>query len=232
MIDYLEEQMGGADALMEQIRRMERSVPGLAREEGQVEARAAGTLPRKEEEQTLDPDGKIETGNEKTVYNLNRQVNLTEKSVDNPGAQRKIQVEEANIGQSQQGGDESRTTVGKPDGLEEAWSGTKGKQRPPLAVRLEKLERAAAALAAPAGGRTVQTGWEDRRRAGYPVSLPGPLERASYPNISGTPGGSQPGENTLNGPAPTTGGVLSWAEQADRAFRRDSRRYDGGFYLY
>lgn len=25
---------------------------------------------------------------------------------------------------------------------------------------------------------------------------------------------------------------LSWAEQADRIFRRDSRRYDGGFYLY
>ena len=23
-----------------------------------------------------------------------------------------------------------------------------------------------------------------------------------------------------------------WAEQADRVFRRDSRRYDGGFYLY
>ena len=27
-------------------------------------------------------------------------------------------------------------------------------------------------------------------------------------------------------------GELTWAEQADRAFRRDSRRYDGGFYLY
>lgn len=27
-------------------------------------------------------------------------------------------------------------------------------------------------------------------------------------------------------------GDLTWAEQADRAFRRDSRRYDGGFYLY
>lgn len=25
---------------------------------------------------------------------------------------------------------------------------------------------------------------------------------------------------------------MRWAEQADRAFRRDSRRYDGGFYLY
>lgn len=27
-------------------------------------------------------------------------------------------------------------------------------------------------------------------------------------------------------------GEMRWAEQADRAFRRDSRRYDGGFYLY
>lgn len=27
-------------------------------------------------------------------------------------------------------------------------------------------------------------------------------------------------------------GELTWAEQADRAFRRDSRRYDSGFYLY
>lgn len=27
-------------------------------------------------------------------------------------------------------------------------------------------------------------------------------------------------------------GDLTWAEQTDRAFRRDSRRYDGGFYLY
>ena len=53
MIDYLEEQMGGADALMEQIRRMERSVPGLAREEGQVEARAGGAIPPQQQEQTV-----------------------------------------------------------------------------------------------------------------------------------------------------------------------------------
>ena len=31
---------------------------------------------------------------------------------------------------------------------------------------------------------------------------------------------------------PLAGGGRDWAEQADRAFRRDSRRYDGGFYLY
>jgi hypothetical protein len=32
--------------------------------------------------------------------------------------------------------------------------------------------------------------------------------------------------------APSAQGDMRWAEQADRAFRRDSRRYDGGFYLY
>lgn len=31
---------------------------------------------------------------------------------------------------------------------------------------------------------------------------------------------------------PSAGEGRDWAEQADRAFRRDSRRYDGGFYLY
>lgn len=31
---------------------------------------------------------------------------------------------------------------------------------------------------------------------------------------------------------PAASGEMRWAEQADRAFRRDSRRYDGGFYLY
>lgn len=31
---------------------------------------------------------------------------------------------------------------------------------------------------------------------------------------------------------PPSSEEMRWAEQADRAFRRDSRRYDGGFYLY
>lgn len=40
-----------------------------------------------------------------------------------------------------------------------------------------------------------------------------------------------PAEET--GPStPSASGEMRWAEQADRAFRRDSRRYDGGFYLY
>lgn len=40
-----------------------------------------------------------------------------------------------------------------------------------------------------------------------------------------------PAEETGPG-LPTASGEMRWAEQADRAFRRDSRRYDGGFYLY
>ena len=36
-----------------------------------------------------------------------------------------------------------------------------------------------------------------------------------------------PGETALR-----YGMELDWAERADRVFRRDSRRYDGGFYLY
>lgn len=40
-----------------------------------------------------------------------------------------------------------------------------------------------------------------------------------------------PAEETGPG-LPSASGEMRWAEQADRAFRRDSRRYDGGFYLY
>ena len=36
----------------------------------------------------------------------------------------------------------------------------------------------------------------------------------------------------LPGGGASPGGEAGWAEQADRVFRRDSRRYDGGFYLY
>lgn len=40
-----------------------------------------------------------------------------------------------------------------------------------------------------------------------------------------------PAEETGPG-LPSASGEMGWAERADRAFRRDSRRYDGGFYLY
>lgn len=40
------------------------------------------------------------------------------------------------------------------------------------------------------------------------------------------------GQGFLERPDSAPAGTLSWLEQTDRAFRRDSRRYDGGFCLY
>lgn len=49
------------------------------------------------------------------------------------------------------------------------------------------------------------------------------------------PGGETPARIPAEEPrssVPPASEEMRWAEQADRAFRRDSRRYDGGFYLY
>lgn len=85
----------------------------------------------------------------------------------------------------------------------------------------------------------------DRRDGGQDMG-PVPLSRTTTEWAAGgaqTPGGASgwipdgevqtwtPAEET--GPdLPSASGEMRWAEQADRAFRRDSRRYDGGFYLY
>lgn len=95
---------------------------------------------------------------------------------------------------------------------------------PALLRQMEQLERAAAVSA---GDVSL------RRRAGaetfgnYPVSLPSP-GAAVLPGVAIEAG---MGQNAA------LSGALSaddtrWAERADRVFRRDSRRYDGGFYLY
>lgn len=48
---------------------------------------------------------------------------------------------------------------------------------------------------------------------------------------SGVPEVEAPGGGPVPSGPPASGEMI-WAELADRAFRRDSRRYDGGFYLY
>ena len=91
----------------------------------------------------------------------------------------------------------------------------------PLAVQLERLDRAAASGGGPAEGGS------GGRQALVPL-LPG--RRTAGARLSGAevPGGDWSG---AGGELPSSGGT-DWVEQADRAFRRDSRRYDGGFYLY
>lgn len=99
----------------------------------------------------------------------------------------------------------------------------------PLLDRLKGLEWAQAALE---GGGAIPAGHAALGRngtAGYPRSLDGPGRRwAEAESLSGW---SQDWEGGQRRDAPS-GEALDWAEQADRIFRRDSRRYDGGFSLY
>lgn len=75
---------------------------------------------------------------------------------------------------------------------------------------------------APAGGA-----WGENRDLGFP-SGPSVAER-----MAGLEGADRAAESVPAAVLPAASGEgIEWAEQADRAFRRDSRRYDGGFYLY
>lgn len=105
-----------------------------------------------------------------------------------------------------------------------------------LLEQLERLERAAAlpeaeARRSAARGRSV---WEQ----GAGNRLNGPLSPLSAPDGVTAPAGlpeAAEGVALRSGPgarAQFPGGAADWAEQVDLAFRRDSRRYDGGFYLY
>ena len=111
--------------------------------------------------------------------------------------------------------------------------GKKQSEEPPLLKQLRRLDSAQSL----AEGRAGAGGEEDFFR---------PAERAAVRN-SAVPEGRS-GVQPARPPMPRIGkradflpggretlqssGELTWAEQADRAFRRDSRRYDGGFYLY
>ena len=61
------------------------------------------------------------------------------------------------------------------------------------------------------------------------VPPPGPSAQVRMAGSGGTEGTAEPASAVI---LPAAAGEAEWAEQADRAFRRDSRRYDGGFYLY
>lgn len=106
-----------------------------------------------------------------------------------------------------------------------------------LLEQLERLERAVVPPAAEGMGRASARGrntWEQ----GAGNRLSGPLSPLSPPDggteLAGLPEAAG-GTALRSGPgarAQLPGGAADWAEQVDLAFRRDSRRYDGGFYLY
>ena len=77
----------------------------------------------------------------------------------------------------------------------------------------------------PAEGRPGEAGGRDSAA----VPPPGPSAQVRMAGSGGTEGTAEPASAVI---LPAAAGEAEWAEQADRAFRRDSRRYDGGFYLY
>ena len=103
----------------------------------------------------------------------------------------------------------------------------------PLLAQLQKIDRA---LDGPGEGAVTGTEERDLRSAkqaaGWSQAEPGAVRgRFNQGDVlpqtgrgeNFYPGGRKPLQSS---------GDLTWAEQTDRAFRRDSRRYDGGFYLY
>ncbi|USF27615.1 hypothetical protein N510_002571 [Firmicutes bacterium ASF500] len=190
MTDYLEEELERARALLEEVRKMERSVPGRAGAEAETEApRRDGVAP--------EMAGALEKGRDA-----------------GSGAE--------GLGQAERGA---------PAGAE-----TETERRsPPLLEEIARLERAAFTWNALRRERRgpSETGTERGGvRGGYPWALSGPGRDGL---LSGGAGGESRdwGWNGVpaRGAAPAVD-EARWAEWADRAFRRDSRRYDGGFYLY
>ena len=92
----------------------------------------------------------------------------------------------------------------------------------PLLEELERLERAANSIPGP-GAALRQTGGSDLSAGTWSRGgrAPFPVDETAPPIWTG------PGAR-----ASSPAGELDRAELVDRAFRRDSRRYDGGFYLY
>lgn len=135
-----------------------------------------------------------------------------------------------------QGLDETLLAVAggsEPSFTQTPTQGQKEQAELPLLARLRQLDRA---LEGP--GETPGNGTEGHalrsteRAAGWSQAELGAARRLfnQEPSLPQTGWG---GYSNSGGREPLqSSGDLTWAEQTDRAFRRDSRRYDGGFYLY
>lgn len=239
MTDYLEEHLEYAGALLEQLRQMERSTAGPFRdgdpaaEEGEAFDRSDGETYANEGEKADVSDS------EKEVDALKREVNQMKELAANANlapetgggsARDDVDLEREEVYGPQtaqphmnaaEEGRESARSEAPPTNEEKA-----GKNSVPLAVQLEELDHAVSALAAivPVEQAADRIPWITGGRRGTPsLSFPSAAFR------SGEAGGPGSGVESASFSA---GDGLRWAEQADRVFRRDSRRYDGGFYLY
>lgn len=217
MTDYLKEELERARALLEEVKRLERSVPG--RREGEAvragaapeaggAALTAGTAP--EADRTVLTAGAAPEADRTapaagTAPETDRTVPTAEAAENGKG-----------FSPAEAGEETERRTL-------------------PLMEELERLERASSSRNAPPLRTEVpgRAGAEGAgARGGYPWALPGPGRGGPLPGVAGAGSADGSWNGVPDRSSALAADEMRWAEWADRAFQRDSRRYDGGFYLY
>ena len=228
MTDYLEELLENAGVLLEEMRRLERNVSGPF-SQGVEEIGSSTPRPVQSLLKELARDGDEEEQEELPLHRAaerERPGNLLD-AMDKDEASEKDVFDRRRLEKDRM--DELPEKSGVP--LEEA---ERREERSALLEQVRQLERTVGA----GMGNTTFT------RAATKGGLNGGGRSGSASGLAGAghgtlyPGGAEP---TLESWSPGAGfdhsgltpeGGLRWAEQADREFRRDSRRYDGGFYLF
>lgn len=204
MTDYLELLEEGADALLEQARRLEQALAGSG--------------------QNWKGAGEEESSPVRSPLKGEREVPermLLRGETDRPG---EGSLEEAlasfgalSLSQAQ---------------MDTAWEeGQEREETFPLLEQLRRLESVQVLPQAEQSRAGTRAGSAGRRNAWNGLEWGEGLTGVAG-EMPSLPQGRENPAFRLPGGGASPGGEAGWAEQADRAFRRDSRRYDGGFYLY
>ena len=202
--DYLEELLDNAAALLEQVKLLERELSGLMPGARAMEA------------EEYAPAAGAETGRGETYSKSSALMDVFEERQE--VSRIKNLVYEADRAENQV--EEPvfpRREREEPEKLPQSGASS------PLLEQLGRLERAASAPALLQAGavRTAGPGFDP---------LPA-VRTGGGLGPTGSAGEAWRGGGGLEGYAAPEE-ELRWAERADRVFRRDSRRYDGGFYLF
>ena len=226
MTDYLEELLENAGVLLEEMRRLERNVSGPFSQGGEE---MGSSPPRPVQSFLKEPARDEEEREELPLHRAAEQ----ERPGNLLNAMDKDEAIEKDVFDRQRSEKDQVEELSKKSGvpLEEA------ERREERSALLEQVRQLEWAVGAGMGNTTftrsaAQGGPNVGGRSGSALGLAGAGHGTLYPGEA---------EPTLESWSPGAGfdhsgltpeGGLRWAEQADREFRRDSRRYDGGFYLF
>ena len=231
MPDYLEEALDNLRDLLDQVKRLERELSsGGAAETGTLQAFPSAAEGESLREEERPPAGNGVSEQEEDTL-INQKYDPVYRWEERNRRREELPLEAGPGAERASGEPEARRQTWAPPELEAPrWVPTplevEEGEASPLLAQLERLDRAvspAPAGAAP-GRRAAPVPWP----GSFALSKPGTAGPDVPGGAEGLPGMGRGSENaSLQGAE-----GLRWAEQADRAFRRDSRRYDGGFYLY